>query len=151
MYTTRNNFRIMPKAIGGLIEDAFQNGFQTIFGDENWNDRTTAPANIQETESEYRMEIMAPGLKKDDFKVNVDHNVLHISYDHQEQKEEKSDENSSKWLRREYKLQTFRRSFTLNDKVDISGISAKYTDGILAVTLPKKDIAKPEKQEISVS
>ncbi len=146
MYTTKQNFRIMPKTIGGLIEDVFQNGFQSVFGDENWSDGTTAPANIQETENSYEMQLMAPGLKKEDFKINVDRNVLHVSYEHKEEKE-----TTGKWLRKEYRMQTFRRSFTLNDKINVSGIAAKYADGILNVSLPKKEVTAPESQEISVN
>ena len=71
--------------------------------------------------------------------------MLHISYDHKEEKE-----TAGKWLRKEYKLQTFRRSFTLNDKINVGGITAKYNDGILTVVLPKKETVEPATQEISV-
>lgn len=145
MYTTRSNFRITPKTIGGLIEDVFQNGFQSLFGDENWNDGITAPTNILETENNYEMQLIVPGLKKEDFKINVDRNVLHISYEHQEETE-----TAGKWLRKEYRLQTFRRSFTLNDKINVAGISAKYNDGILTITLPKKETKEASSQEIKV-
>jgi len=101
--------------------------------------------NIHETENAYEMHLMAPGLKKEDFKLHVDRNVLHISYEHKEEKE-----TTGKWIRKEYKMQTFRRSFTLNDKISVSGISAKYNDGVLVVTLPKKEVAEPASQEISV-
>jgi len=146
MYSTKSNYRVMPKTIGGLIEDVFQNGFQTIFGDENWSDGSTVPANIMETESSYEMQLMAPGLKKEDFKLNVDRNILHVSYEHKEEKE-----TTGKWLRKEYRLQTFRRSFTLNDKINVGGIGAKYNDGILTVSLPKKETAEPTQQEIAVN
>lgn len=146
MYSTKTNFSVMPKTIGGLIEDMFQNGLGRVFGDESWGDGTTVPANILETETAYEMHLMVPGMKKDDFKVHVDRNILHISYEH---KEENKDLNN-KWLRKEYKLATFRRSFTLNDKVNISGIAAKYIDGVLIVTLPKKEQTGPMQQEIKV-
>lgn len=136
----------MPKAIGGIIEDIFQNGFQNFFGDESWGDGVTAPVNIQETEQGYELHLMAPGLKKEDFKVSVDRNVLHITYEHMEDAREQQ----TKWLRKEYKLQTFRRSFTLNEKVNVSGIFAKYTDGVLIVTLPKKEGGQPANQHIKV-
>jgi HSP20 family protein len=138
----------MPKAIGGLIEDVFQNGFQKVFGDENWNEGINVPVNIKETDTTYEMHLMAPGLKKEEFKLNVDKNVLHVTYDHKEETTEGVP--SDKWLRKEYKLRTFRRSFTLNDKVNIQEISAKYNDGVLVVTLPKKEPAQPATQEITV-
>jgi len=146
MYGTRSNFRVMPKTIGGLIEDVFHNGFQNIFADENWNEGVSAPANIRETETAYEMQLVAPGLKKEDFKINVDRNVLHISYDHKEEQE-----STGKWIRKEYKLQTFRRSFTLNEKINVAGIAAKYNDGILLLTLPKKEVNEPTAQEIAVN
>ncbi|RYF87030.1 MAG: Hsp20/alpha crystallin family protein, partial [Chitinophagaceae bacterium] len=73
-------------------------------------------------------------------------NVLHITYEHKEDETVTAD----KWLRKEYRLQTFRRSFTLNEKVNVSGIGAKYTDGVLIVTLPKKEAAEPTSQQINI-
>ena len=148
MYTTKSHYNIMPKAIGGLIEDVFQNGFQKVFGDENWNEGFNVPVNIRETETTYEMHLMAPGLRKEEFKINVDKNVLHVTYDHAEVSSEGAP--VDKWLRKEYKLKTFRRSFTLNDKVNVLEISAKYNDGVLVVTLPKKEPAQPATQEIKV-
>jgi HSP20 family protein len=146
MYSSKSSFNIMPKTIGGLIEDVFQNGFQKIFGEDPWSENATVPVNIMETDDSFEMHIMAPGLKKEDFKVNVDKNVMHVSYD---QKEETVEE-AEKWLRKEYRLNTFRRSFTLNDRINISGIGAKYNDGVLVITLPKKQADEPTAQTISV-
>ena len=146
MYSSKSHYNIMPKTIGSLIEDVFQNGFQKVFGDEAWSDGITTPVNILETDTAYEMHLMAPGLKKEDFKLNVDNGVLHISYDHKEDEAELR----KKWLRKEYKLDTFRRSFTLNDKVNILDISAKYNDGVLVVTLPKREAPQPSAQEIKV-
>lgn len=146
MYTSKSSFNIIPKTVGGLIEDVFQNGFQKVFGEEVWGDGATVPVNIQESPLAYEMHLMAPGLKKEDFKVSVDRNVLNITYEHRE--EEKHEE--KKWLRKEYRLQTFRRSFTLNEKINTNSISAKYNDGVLTVTLPKKEHAEPSSQEIKI-
>lgn len=144
MYT-KANYRVMPKSIGGLLEEVFQNGFQSIFGDENWSDGSTVPVNIRETEQTYEMQIMAPGLDKDAFRINVERNVLHVSYEHEETKA-----TEGKWLRKEYRLQTFRRSFTLNDKINVAAISARYQEGILLVSLPKKEVQDNASQEIKV-
>ncbi len=137
----------MPKAIGGIIEDMFHNGFQKMFGEENWSDGTTAPVNILETDAVFEMHLYAPGLKKEDFKINVDRNILHVSHEHKEEQTE----NGGKWLRKEYRLETFRRSFTLSERININGISARYEDGILKVSLPKKEPAQQAAQEIKVS
>ena len=152
MYATKSNYRVNPRAIGGLIEDVFQNGFQRMFGDEVWGDGLTVPVNINESDSAYELHVMAPGLKKEDFRINVDRNVLHVSYEHKEEAPTATpeDETAPRWLRKEYKLATFRRSFTLNEKINITGIGAKYNDGVLVVTLPKKELQQPLNQEISV-
>lgn len=147
MYTNnKTQFNLVPKTIGGIFEDIFQNGFQKVFYDDNWNREIAAPVNIHETDNAYELQLMAPGLNKEDFKLNVDRNILHISYEHKEENKE----TSNKWLRKEYKLEAFRRSFTLNDKINATGIAAKYTDGILYVTLPKKEVKEPTTQEIKI-
>ena len=67
-----------------------------------------------------------------------------------EQKEENKDQKEEKWIRSEYSFRSFKRSFTLNDKIDTAGINAKYNDGILEITLPKKENTAPATQEITV-
>lgn len=147
MLTTKSNFGLMPRTFGGLMEDIFQNGFQKLIAEDAWNETAPVPVNIQETESTYELHVMAPGFKKEEFKVNVDKNVLHISYEH---KDEHIDE-TGKWLRKEYRMQNFKRSFTINDKINIVGIIANYKDGILKVTLPKKESTEINAQEIKIN
>ena len=139
---------VMPRTIGGLLEDIFQNGFQRIWGDEPAESSAQAPVNIEETMDCYEMQLMAPGLKKEDFKINVDRNILTISYDHKQATEDAA--NSKKLLRREYRMQSFKRSFTLNDSIDASKISARYSDGILYISMPKKTPEEPQAQQINV-
>ncbi len=130
-----------------MLEDFFANGINKAFGEEGMAGTPNAPVNIQETDKAYELHLVAPGLKKEAFKINVDRNILTISFDHKEAETEQA----AKWLRNEYKQKSFKRSFTLNDKVDTSGISARYTDGILNVSIPKKDPQEIATQEISVS
>jgi HSP20 family protein len=137
----------MPKTFGGLIEDIFQNGFQNLIAEDAWNETAPVPVNIQETETTYDIHVVAPGFNKNEFKVSVDKNVLHISYEHREE----NTEEKGKYLRKEYKIQSFKRSFTLNEKVDISHIVAKYESGILYITLPKKESKEPTTQEIKIN
>ena len=139
--------QVMPRALGSMLEDFFSNGLNKVWGEEGLADRNAAPVNIQDTDAGYELHLVAPGLKKEDFKLHVDRNILTISYDH---KEEEEAENAGKWLRNEYKLKSFKRSFTLNDKIESSGISARYTDGVLNVTLPKKEQQEINKQQINV-
>ncbi len=144
MYTKRS-YAVMPRTIGGFLEDVFQNGWNQL------NEETgayMAPVNIQETDKSYELHLVAAGFKKEDFKLNLEKNVLQISV---EQNEENKEGQEGKWLRSEYRKRSFKRSFTLNEKVDTTKISAKYADGILTVSLPKKEVSEPTAQEIAVN
>jgi len=142
----RKFYGVSPRTIGGMIEDVFQNGWHRI------NEEAgvfTVPVNIQETDKSYDLHVIAPGLKKEDFKINLDRNIINIAF---EQKEETAEQNpESKWLRSEYRMKSFKRSFTLNDKIDAGKIAARYDNGILVVTLPKKEPIETPVHEISVN
>jgi len=90
--------------------------------------------NISEHKDEFRISLAAPGLKKDDFKIDVDGNMLTISSEKEENKEEKE----KKFTRREYNYSSFSRSFTLPDEINKEKIEAKYEAGVLHVSLPRK-------------
>lgn len=130
-----------------LLEDFFGDSLINRFF--NWDEYKTIPAvNIIEGKDEYKIEVAAPGLSKEDFKVEVDGNILTISSEKEEKKESK-DENV---LRREFCYSSFRRSFTLPDDVNVEKIKASHNDGILTVTLPKKEEAKTKTvKEIKIS
>ena len=90
-------------------------------------------ANITETPKEYKLELAAPGLERRDFNVEVDHHVLKISAEKEEDKKEEDGDYS----RREYSFSSFGRSFTLPDNVKEGSIDAKYENGVLIVSIPK--------------
>lgn len=123
--------------------------FDSIFNDSFISDRmvTRVPAvNVSESSGHYHVELAAPGLKKDDFKISVDKNTLTISV-------EKNMENMSgdrKYNRREFSYYSFVRSFSLPDTVDYAGIEARYADGILTIDLAKKEEARIQTREIEV-
>lgn len=99
----------------------------------------TIPAvNITEQEDDYMVSLAAPGLKKDDFNIDVNGNMLNISCE----KEEKKEDKDVRYNRREYSYTSFERSFTLPDEVNKDKIDAKYEDGVLKLVLPKKEEAK---------
>ncbi len=104
------------------------------------------PANIAETAEAYHVELNVPGRNKEDFKVNVDNGLLTISY---EKKEAVKDENV-KSLRREFSFQSFKRSFSLEDKIDAGSIQAKYENGLLKIYLPKKADVKEAAKQIAI-
>ena len=97
--------------------------------------------NIREDENNFEVEVAAPGLKKDDFKIELENDILTISSSI-EAKEEKGNEN---YNRREFRYSSFKRTFSLpENKVDGDKVMAKYVDGVLQITLPKREEAKPK-------
>ena len=147
----RTNGNLFP-AIPSLLNDFFTDDwFNSSLA--NWKSSgTSLPAvNVRETNDDFMIEVAAPGMKRDDFKVELDNNVLTISSQREENNEEKGKDGV--YTRREFSYQSFQRSFTLpENKVEGDKIAARYVDGILQVTVPKKEEAKvkPAKQ-ISVS
>jgi HSP20 family protein len=111
---------------------------------------TTIPSvNIKENENEFEVEMAAPGMTKDDFKIELNNSVLTISSEKQTENQSKEDKNVT---RREFSYQSFSRSFTLPVIVETEKITAKYENGILRVNIPKKEEAKPKPlKQIKVS
>ena len=104
--------------------------------------------NIRETDKTYEMEVIAPGLSKEDFQLNLAGDLLTVSFDHKEEKQEENKETG--WLRKEYGRRSFSRSFTLDDTVDAGKVAARYQDGILYVSLPKKENAQQLSRTIQI-
>lgn len=99
----------------------------------------TIPAvNITENKNDYLVALAVPGMKKDDFKIDVEGNMLTISCE----KEENKDEKEKKFTRREYSYYSFSRSFTLPEEVNREKIEAMYEDGVLKLVLPMKEEAR---------
>ena len=133
-----NNF---PTFFNPLFDRAVINRYQ--------NTTPNVPAvNVKETEAAFVIELAAPGLKKEDLKINVENNTLTIGYKSETKTEEKAD----KYTRQEFGLTSFSRSFRLPKTVNADAINAAYTDGILTVELPKVEV-KEEKlvKEITVA
>lgn len=103
--------------------------------------------NVKEKEGSYQIEVAAPGLKKEDFKLSLHENRLTISTKQEAIQEEKAD----KYARQEFNYTSFQRTFALPKNVDGEKIEASYTDGILHVGLPKKEELKPAVKEIAVA
>ncbi len=103
---------------------------------------TSLPAvNIKETGESYEIEVAAPGMNKKDFNVILEKNILSIS----SEKKEENTANEKNFSRREFSYQSFKRSFSLpENQVEGEKITAKYNDGILCITLPKKEEVKPK-------
>ena len=129
-----------------LLENFF-NEIPTFFKDDfGTTAKDFVPVNVKQTKDAYQLEVVAPGFEKNDFNVNIDKGILTISA---EKKNEVKDENE-KQIRKEYSYRSFKRSFTLDEKIDSEKIDAKYANGILTLNLPGKAEVKASAKEISV-
>lgn len=104
------------------------------------------PVNIIEKTDKYLLSVAAPGFEKADFNIKLDANTLTISTE----KKEITTEENDKLIRKEFGFKAFRRSFTIDEKIDAANITARYENGILAIELPKKEVAKAETKEINI-
>ena len=113
--------------------------FDQIFDTTDHQRRSISiPAvNVKESESEFNLELVAPGLKKEDFKLSIDQDTLSIAYQKEEVKSEAPEAN--KYHRREFRSASFKRAFTLPRNADKDQINASYENGILTLTIPKKE------------
>jgi HSP20 family protein len=132
-----------------LVHPGFDDVFESILNDTFLSDRmmSKVPAvNISETDKHYHIELAAPGLKKDDFKVDLDRDVLTISAE----KQSEQMENGRKYNKCEYSYNSFVRSFTLPDSADDASIEAKYIDGVLKINVAKKEEARTASRRIEI-
>jgi HSP20 family protein len=149
----KNGNDLPVMSFGGLVDNVLQNSLSRFFDDDFWGfngllSRNEVPVNIRETDKSYEMEVVAPGLKKEDFNVSINHNMLTVSFEHNE--ESKEENKGEGYLRQEYSMQSFSRSFTLDDTIDADKISAQYRDGVLHLSLPKKEGAQRITKNIQV-
>jgi HSP20 family protein len=130
--------------LGDLMSNFFDNELGDFFGK-----RFTDPAaNIIENADNFLLEIAAPGLKKDDFKINLENSILTISAEIENEKAEET----KNYTRKEFHYGSFSRSFTLPKTINLEAIKADYQEGILKVMMPKFEEAKLEtKKEIKIS
>ena len=113
-------------------------------GIQNGNALTVPPVNIRETDNSFEVELSAPGKAKDDFNIELDNDLLTIS---SEFKTENTTE-EGKFTRREFSHSSFRRSFTLPETVKADDIKASYDNGILKISLPKREEALPKPKRL---
>jgi HSP20 family protein len=128
-----------PNLAPSFIDEFFR-PWNEWFDDSRLVNRVaTMPAvNITENKDSYNVALAAPGLKKDDFRIDLEGNMLTIS----SEKEEKKEEKDEKYSRMEYSYASFSRSFSLPDDVKQEAIDARYQDGVLQIKLPRKENGK---------
>jgi HSP20 family protein len=136
----------------GALKSPYSDIFGSVFNPEPYLPKSVIaliPAvNIAETESEFLIELAAPGLKKEDFKIAVEKDELTITGDKKEESEEGKE--IRKYNRKEFEYNSFTRRFRLPETADQSNIKAEYTDGILFMRIAKEQEAKTQVREISV-
>lgn len=136
-----NNSAKNNPAFNNLLSDLFPHT-PSMYREQHRN----VPVNIHETENEYLLEVVAPGWNKEDFTISLENNLLTVALD----KKEEPAKETEKFIRREYKFSSFKRSFTVDDKIDADAVSAQYVNGVLTLNLPKKEEVKPATKQISI-
>lgn len=110
---------------------------------------TTVPSvNVKDSDDGFEIQVAAPGMKKEDFKIDLHRNVLTISSETKDSREDKDE--AGNFTRREFNYSSFRRSFTLPEQVAHEKIEAAYQDGILKITVPKQEVQQPMQKTIEV-
>ncbi|WP_165871484.1 Hsp20/alpha crystallin family protein [Flaviaesturariibacter flavus] len=132
---------------GNLMDGVLNRFFDTGLWNVGDLGQRSVPVNLRETEKGYALELVAPGLRKEDFEVRVDNNTLTVAFQH---KEEERAAREKDYLRQEYRMQSFSRSFTLDDSIDAEKISARYENGVLWLDLPRKEGSQPKRRSISI-
>ena len=141
------NNRPFEKSFNNIIDELVYG--LPVFVNEGFNPlskESFVPVNIKETGNSYFLEVIAPGFNKEDFKVNLDDTILTISA---EKKTEVKDE-KEKQIRKEFSFRSFKRSFTIDEKIDATGIEASYVNGVLTLNLPKKTEVREASKEIVI-
>ena len=136
--TRTNPNRSTNLPVWSLIDEVFNRDWPSVFS-QNFNTGMSLPmVNIRETADAYFVEVAVPGLKKSDFHIDLDNQILSISTETEEENEQKEEN----YTRREFGYSSFKRTFTLPETVDDGKIKAEYNEGILSIHLPKKEEAK---------
>jgi HSP20 family protein len=125
------------------LATGFPSLFNDFFNDEVLSNRmlgTVPSVNVKETDDSFFIELAAPGLKKEDFTIEAHNENLIISATVETETDEKSE--NGKYTKREFNFNSFKRSFTLPESTNTDGIAANYKDGVLHISIPKKEEAK---------
>ena len=130
------NGRLTFPRFSSFIDGFFENEFPNVRAAEIF--KTPALVNIKDTKESYRIEVAAPGFKKEEFSIKVEGNILSLSAESRQETETVEE----KFTRKEFNFSSFARSFTLPRTIDVAKVAAAYESGILYVTLPKKEEAK---------
>jgi HSP20 family protein len=139
--------RPFDKNFNSLVDDLFSD-LPVLFknGPNHQDWKGSVPVNIKETGQSYVLDVVAPGFEKSDFKISLEQDTLTISAEKSQQVKNEDD----KIIRNEYSWKSFKRSFTIDEKINEEGIEAKYVNGVLTLNLPRKEEVKTTSKDISV-
>ena len=139
MTLVKNNYR--------TFNDLFDEFFTQVPATQtNGSTLNVPPVNIHETNDAFHLELVAPGLQKEDFKVAIEKGLLTISYE----KQNETEKEDYKTHRKEFSVRSFKRGFSVDDKINAEGIQAKYENGVLKLLLPKKEEVKVSLKQITI-
>jgi len=156
------NRNAAPAAFGSVLDQLFPKNVTSLLDDAFWGlgaptAASVAPVNIRETKEGYELELSAPGLRKSDFHLNIEGDTLTVSFEQQVETTQSDatprheQENiQPRWVRREFIQPSFKRHFELGETIDRDKISARYDNGILYLTLPKKENVRPASRQIDI-
>jgi len=134
--------RFNSSALPSLVETFFNR--EALDSLHSFQNQFLPSVNIFEKEDGYEIDVAAPGLKKENFQINLNQSNLSIAYSDEEKKEE----SNGKFTRREFRTGSFKRNFTVPQTIDNERINASYTDGILKIFLPKREEAKVKPERL---
>ncbi|WP_126246628.1 Hsp20/alpha crystallin family protein [Chitinophaga rhizosphaerae] len=129
---------LKPDTMFPALWDDFFSGWLDMNGKKNKPFLTVPAVNISEEKNAFKIAMAVPGMKKEDFRIDVSEGLLTVS----SQQESKQEEEKDNYWKQEYNYSSFTRSFEIPDSVIASKIEAKYTDGVLEIALPKKEETK---------
>lgn len=132
----------------GLYADPWRDFFDIGFlGNRSQTTASLPAVNISEDDKSYSVEVVSPGFKKEDFKIDVNDDILTISA---ESKNETKEGNGKEYSRREYSYTSFTRSFRLPENAKEDALSAKYSEGILTISIPKSEHQQKASRQINI-
>ncbi len=151
---THNGHR--PADLGTVVDQLFSKPFDLLYNNAFWglkpvSEGNQLPMNIRQFENHYEIQLAAPGRSRDDFDIRLEGMTLTVSLEEKEKTQEDTEASfSAKWITREFQPQPSWRAFTIDDSIDIGAIAAKYQEGILYLTLPMKEQARPVNRQINI-
>ena len=152
MTQSKFNNRNFDRSFDNMVDELFH-GLPVVLND-GYNFLTKqgyVPVNIKESVDGYILEVVAPGFEKTDFKVNIDNNVLTISAEKKSEENKEGNAPAEKQIRKEYSYRSFKRSFTIDDKIDATAVEASYVNGVLKLNLPKKAEVREAAKDIKIN